>query len=193
MMGTPLHELNMKDDNIRGLQGMHDARYNAMQDLQFEQAHDAQHSLHQAQQNPYYDMPNTENYPQFNKKPMDQQMMGQRPIYHTSTLQNSSNNMEDLAKEISDSLPVDTFSSVGDGQSDQSGDSGLFDSVPKFLIDPIIIFVLFVILSLPVVRTNIGNYITAVNPPDCEVGMTGIIIYGLILAALFAATKKLLS
>jgi hypothetical protein len=176
-MGTPLHELNMKDDNIRSLQSAHDGRYGAMQDLQFEQAHDAQHSLHQAQQNPYYDMPNTGNYPSYNKK-------------------NPSPNMEDLAKEISDSLPEDTFGSVSEqDQPTQKNDSdSIMNSIPAFLIDPLIIFILFVLLSVPLVRENIANYVTVIRPSgDGSVAMTGVVAYGIILALLFAIVKKLLS
>jgi len=67
------------------------------------------------------------------------------------------------------------------------------DKIPKILQEPLIILILYVILSQSFVKNKIGEYIKQINPgPDGQVSLVGIIIYGLILAILFAIFKWLL-
>ncbi|AYV78756.1 MAG: hypothetical protein Edafosvirus30_7 [Edafosvirus sp.] len=67
------------------------------------------------------------------------------------------------------------------------------DKIPQILQEPLIILVLYVILSQSFVKNKIGEYIKQINPgPDCNVSFVGIVIYGIILAVLYVIFKKLL-
>ena len=62
--------------------------------------------------------------------------------------------------------------------------------------DSIIIFIIYIILSIPSIQTFIGKYIKQINPnPEtCSVPMTGVIIYGIILSTIYYLIKyKLLT
>jgi uncharacterized membrane protein len=63
----------------------------------------------------------------------------------------------------------------------------------KFLTEFIILLTLYVILSQPFVISVMTNVISQLNPSDeGTVSMTGIVIYGLILAILFFITRRLI-
>ena len=113
--------------------------------------------------------------------------------------QNNIADIEDLARDITNNLPVDTF----DGNLSQNDeedmimpsqeDDSILSKIPGILQEPIIILILYIILSQPSIQRGIGKYIKQVNPnASGRVSLTGIIIYGIILAALFALTKRFL-
>lgn len=65
--------------------------------------------------------------------------------------------------------------------------------VPNWLKEPLLIIVLYVILSQGFVRRTLGEYITYINPqPDGTIPLIGYIIYGTILAVLFVIFKYIL-
>lgn len=62
--------------------------------------------------------------------------------------------------------------------------------------DPMIIFIIYIILSLPSIQSFIGKYIKQINPNPitCDVSMYGVIIYGIILSiSYFIVKNKILS
>ncbi|QKF93813.1 hypothetical protein QKU48_gp0355 [Fadolivirus algeromassiliense] len=199
MMGTSIQELNKKNkneyfDNLRDLQTMGQVNYNAGQNTHYEQGHNAAHNMHQAQQNQYYNMQNTGNYPQFIQP--DQQNPGYLTKQGGQCSKQTKDVMdiEELAKEINDNLTEDTFASVSDGESEdnQSG-MNLLSSIPHVFREPLVILVLYVIMSQSIVRETLAKYISQLNPDmEGKFSLTGVLIYGVLLAALFALVKKYL-
>jgi len=72
-------------------------------------------------------------------------------------------------------------------------DKGFF-KIPEILKEPLIILIIFIIMSLQPVRDTFGKYINVINPNQQtgEVSILGITIYGLIFALLFVAIKSIL-
>ena len=200
MIGTSIGDLNKKDqtvyyDNIRNLQDMTQTNYGAGQNMHYEQGHNAAHQMHQAQQIPYYNMPNNQNYPQFTGQAG--QPGNQYPGYLSQTQKQKQKqetiDIEELAKDINDNLTEDTFASVSESVEEQhtSGSLNLLSNIPAILREPIIILILFIILSQPTVKDTLGKYINQLNPDmEGKFSFTGIVIFGIIFAALFALTKK---
>lgn len=189
MHGTTIGDLNKKDfssqyGDIRSLQDMTKVNYNANQNLFYEQGHNAAHCMHQAQQMPYFTMENVPTPAQGYLSQKDRQKMAQE-----------STDIEELAKDINDNFPPEseeTFGSGSNGEEHYTDNSlHLLSGIPVILREPIIILLLFIVLSQPAIKDTLGKYITQINPgPDCTVSFVGILIYGVILAALFALTKK---
>lgn len=193
MMGTSIQELNKGKneyfDNLRNLQTMGQTNYNVGQNIHHEQGHNAAHNMHQAQQNQYYNMQNTGDYPQFIQP--DQQTKNPGQYSHQQAKEVV--DIEELAKEINENLTEDTFASVAEGEEEKSSGNSLLSSIPSILRDPLVILVLFIILSQPVVKDTIGKYIPQINPGmEGQVSFTGVVIYGVLFAALFALVKKFL-
>lgn len=177
MEGTPIQDLKGRTtyyDDIRTLQELNQANYNLGQSIQKEQAHDATHMMQQAQHMPYYTVDSN----------------GQLQLVKPGIPKNTSD-AEELARDLNENLP-DTFVSVSE-VSDYGSSNGRFNlmsRVPESFRDPLIILVIFIVLSLPVVKENIGNFIPQINPDaEGKVSFTGILIYGIILVALFMLVK----
>lgn len=188
MLGTSIQDLH-KSDGIRNLQDMQQVQYGAMQNSQLEQAHNADHQMHQAQHNPYYAAQNCSGYPQFNKQTK------QPPTYFNpvSPQQEALKmDIEELTKDISDNLPEDTFASVGDTSEEQHGKGNkLLNFIPEVLREPLLIVVIYIILSQPFVKESLGKHIKQINPnAEGVVSFTGVLIYGVLLAVLYALAKK---
>ena len=202
MMGTSIGDLNKKDqtvyyDNIRNLQDMGQTNYGAGQNMHYEQGHNAAHQMHQAQQIPYYNMPNNQNYPQFTGQNQNGQVPNQYPGYLTQVQKQKQKqealDIEELAKDINDNITEDTFASVAEASEEQNANGGLnlFSNIPAILREPLIILILFIILSQPIVKDTLGTYIKQLNPDvEGKFSFAGIVIFGIIFAALFALTKK---
>ena len=198
MMGTSIQELNKGKneyfDNLRNLQTMGQANYGVGQNIHHEQGHNAAHNMHQAQQNQYYNMQNTGDYPQFIQP--DQQNPGYLTKKSGQQSQQQAKevvDIEELAKEINENLTEDTFASVAEGEEEKSAGSSILSSLPSILREPLIILVLFIILSQPMVKDTMGKYIPQINPcEDGQVSFTGVVIYGVLFAVLFALVKKFL-
>jgi hypothetical protein len=182
MGGTSIQDLHRREKNeqyesIRKQQEMQNMQYGAMQNLQYEQGHNAAHSIQQAQHDPYYALNNGPKYPQ------------NPPTMHGS-------DMEDLARDISDNLPTDNFipgftEFDEDSVVKQSG--GVMGYIPSLLREPLIILVLYVVLSQAFVYKTVGKYIPQINPDGTgEVSFYGVIIYGLLLAITYALAKRFL-
>jgi hypothetical protein len=99
--------------------------------------------------------------------------------------------IEELAKDISDNLnDKEPFESE---EIEKENESNLTLSVPHNLKEPLILLIIYVIMSQSFVRELLGKYITILNPnEEGVVPIVGIIIYGIILVGLFMFVKKLL-
>ena len=179
MEGTAIKDLKSNNSyytDIRNLQEANMANYNIGQNIQKEQAHDASQMMYQAQHMPYYTI--DEN--------------GELKFIKPGVPRDS--DAEELAKDLNENLP-DTFASVSDVTTEKSntGRFNIMSKIPESFRDPLIILVIFIVLSLPVVRETLSNYIPQINPDaEGKVAFTGILIYGIILVALFMIAKRFL-
>lgn len=183
MSGTSIQDLHQREqmeqmENMRRMQELQQMQYGGMQNHQYEQGHNSAHVIQQAQHNPYYESQHV---------PPDR-------------CPTNFDNMENLARDISDNLPADNFSAgVSDVPEEEDiiiaepENGGYLSKVPKMLREPLIIVVLFIILSQPIIRDNIAKYVRQINPDlDGKVPFVGILIYGIIFAVLFVVAKKFL-
>lgn len=157
----------MEGTSINSLQEMAQTNYGAGQSLQFEQGHNAAHQMHQIQHEPYY---NNHGKPRFVKQDLS--------------------DIEELAKDLNDNLPEQIV--VNDNIDETKEKFHISSYIPDGLKDPLIVLGLFILLSQPIVRETIGNYIQQINPDmEGRVSLTGVIIYGIIFATLFYIVKNI--
>ena len=98
--------------------------------------------------------------------------------------------MEELTKELNNNL-IDDKSMFLDNEDDQNYSEKYFSYIPQILREPLIILILFIILSQPMVKDTIGKYIKQIVPDDeGKVSFAGIVIYGAILSSLFLLIKQ---
>lgn len=158
----------MEGTSINSLQEMVQTNYGNGQSLQFEQGHNAAHQMHQVQHEPYY---NNHGKPRFVKQDLT--------------------DIEELAKDLNENLPEQLI--VNENNEESKEKYNITSYIPEGLKDPLIIIILFFILSQPVVRETIGTYIQQINPDvEGKVSPTGVIIYGIILAGLYYLIKRFL-
>ena len=66
--------------------------------------------------------------------------------------------------------------------------------IPEFIRDPLLIWIIFILLSQNFIKQLIGKYVKQINPnEDGVVSFMGVVIYGLIFAVLFGLIKFLLN
>lgn len=71
--------------------------------------------------------------------------------------------------------------------------NSLMRNVPDYLREPLIIFVIYMILSFDVVKKALASYIPQLKPStDGNVQIVGIAVYGMILGIIYSVMKKLL-
>lgn len=178
MMGTSIQELQAAEN--QGVQ------YNAMSNLQYEQAHGAAHHGIQAQHAPYNNVPENYGYPNPGNPSAvyasDNRMADLGHVDHMD--------MDILAQDMNNDMTMDPSLLIAEDEG-SGNNSNVLGFLPKQLVDPLIILGLFVLLSHPAARTFIGDYIKQTRPgASGQVSMTGVIIYGILLATLFALIKK---
>lgn len=157
----------MEGTSINSLQEMAQGNYGDEQHLQYEQGHNAAHQMHQIQHEPYY---NNHGKPRFVKQDLS--------------------DIEELAKDLNDNLPEQNV--INENTEESKEKFKISSYIPEGLKDPLLILILFILLSQPVVRETIGSYVKQINPDmEGKVSLTGIVIYGIILAALYYIIKKL--
>lgn len=179
--GTSIRDLQNNQMQIQNSQ----MQYNAMQNHQHEQAHNGAHHVQQAQHDPYYNIPQNNEYPRQTQT---------CPMQYPQVVPETGNSIEELAKEISDELQSENMMSEAPEQFETSTNTngGYLSMIPQMLREPLIILVIFIVLSQPLVRKTIANYIPQINPINGAVTQMGIIIYGIILAVLYVFLKKVL-
>lgn len=111
--------------------------------------------------------------------------------------ENLDGNMDQLAREVGESL--DNINQqpppqkIVPKQKPQHEANGVVKKIPVFLREPLIIVVIYVILSLDVVKRTLASYIPQLKPSaDGGVMFVGIVIYAMIIAISYAVIKKLL-
>lgn len=170
MQGTPINDLYQMENKA--------LQYNAMQGMQGELAHNAASNVFQAQHAPYYD---------------SNEYMGENRGFNPEPPQV---HMEDLSKDINENLDPNYQTTqipfIQDTEYfDELSPSNPFSYIPVQLREPLLLLIVFIILSQPIVRNNIAKYIKYINcDDDGNVPFTGILIYGLILVTIFIMAKK---
>lgn len=118
------------------------------------------------------------------------------------TTNQSSKNMEDFAHNIGSSMEDFTDEKINEtteevipskNDSDSIEENIHISKIPLSFREPLIFLMVYILLSLPVVKKFIGEYIKQVNPlSDGNVPVSGIIIYGIIMVCLFMIIRKFL-
>jgi hypothetical protein len=151
--------------------------------------HDLQYnSRNEDQYNEHYHNDQYNNGP--HRAPQQQQQQQHHHSHDKQQKQNEQIDIDELARDISDNLnEKETF----DEEVDSAEKDGLTLSIPHNFKDPLILLVIYFILSQASVRQLFGKYITYINPnEEGIVSQAGIIIYGIILVVLFMIIKKFL-
>ncbi len=103
---------------------------------------------------------------------------------------NQSTSAVDSEKDIAQYLSTDDIDNY-DEDHPEGYIQSIVNSIPVIFREPLVIVLIFIILSQPIVKKTIGCYITQINPDaDGVVGIYGVIIYGIILSTLFVVAKK---
>lgn len=159
--------------SMLSMDAMQNIQYDAMQMRQGEENHNSINRIEQAQHYPYYDIPGLK-YPQ-------DPMLG---------------DIEDLARDIGNNLPkggYEQFDSEVSIEEEDEKTTGILSWIPPSIMESLILIFIFVILSQPFVRDNIGRYIKQINPDsNGNVSLLGMFIYGTLLAVLFQLSKMIL-
>ena len=208
--GTSIQDLHRNEkmeqyENIRNLNNMQTTQYGAMENLQYQQGHNVAHNTHQGQHQPYYNMEENYDYPQFLPRPAAELpatgVVSVMPPNQLSqvvlpTIVKEEPDIEDLAIDINNSLPMESIDRTLGETEDEYGNTsggGYLGSIPSILREPLIILILFIILSEAAVKDSIGNYVPQLNPDMTgRVSRVGVVIYGVLLAILFIVVKKLI-
>ena len=151
------------------------------------------------------DMPPNMNNNQYQQQPQQTQ----QSQYHNDQTEESheSNNskMKQLVNDINDDSDFEkpisnTDTDLTDTDSDRDKKkkkknkrkSYAFE-IPEAIKDPILIWIIYMIMSQQFFRDLCGKYITSINPDDTgKVSLTGIALYGALLSVLFMVTKFIL-
>ena len=179
------------------LQDLQKMQYGANQNMHYEQGHNAQDMMHQAQHAPYYSMDSMEapqNYPNQYMNPSDSQMR-QPASYRMDTPDLRTQPIQELAQDIAANLPEDILLeeeepiSKNKRHSINTGNSSFMNMtyyIPNYIKEPLILIMIYIILSQPAVQTVISQYTNSYSPNMV------ILIYAVLLTVLFILIKRLL-
>lgn len=173
----------MNGTSIQDLQNSEKmSTYSALQKMQSEGAHNAADSIQQAQHLQYYLSQNT---------PINPKTCG-------ASQQESASTMDELAEEIKKNMPSAIVKKDASEQEmhapvEEHFETGIINYIPEVLRLPLVIIIIYLILSHTTVKQLIGTYIPQINPDASgKICIVGILIYGAILATLVVLSKNLL-
>lgn len=177
MAGTPIQDLNLP--NMQGVQ------YDTMQNYQHEQGHNSQHHMHQAQHASYLSAGSCDGYPAYNRPPQQQMIYPNTPL---SPTQGPPPSMPAPSSVELDELLVEE-PAVAEGM---NGDNSLLSFLPKIVREPLVIFLIYMLLSQEVVQKALCDLVPAALKPldDGTPSMTCKAIYGILLVVLFMLAKQ---
>lgn len=204
MNGTSIQDLHKKQrmgqyEDIRLQNQMAQMQYGTMHNSQHEGGHNSAHQVQQAQHAPYYEIDNNAGYPQYSGHMPPLQNVPSQEAESMYMSRQEMPEIDDLARDINDNLPEEPARSNNAEMPEEVEENfgngmGLnVSNIWEVVKEPLVIVVLFTILSQPVVKDNIARYIKQLNPDNTgRVPLLGVIIYGTILATLFTLVKKFL-
>jgi hypothetical protein len=104
------------------------------------------------------------------------------------------NLVTDINSSFDDFSPSDEQETKSELDTDSNDeDEKLYSNIVNIAKDPVVLLILYVILSQDSVKSFFGTYIKQINPQDDgSVSFMGIVIYGLILAVLFVIVRQLI-
>lgn len=176
MDGTSIKDLQYNSSDIRDIRdNVRSARHHDEQHHD-EQYHDSQYNQH----NPH--IQHTEhNHAQHNHE-------------NRSPKNNEQIDIDELARDISDNLNgKESFEQENENEDIEKEKENLTFSIPYNLKDPLILLIIYFILSQSSVRQLFGKYISFINPDEEGiVSQLGVIIYGIIFVMIFMVIKKFL-
>jgi hypothetical protein len=80
-----------------------------------------------------------------------------------------------------------------DTETEKENEKINYNKIIEYLYEPILLLVIYIILSQEKIRDTFMKYIPILNPTDeGEINLSGIILYGIILVGLFMLSKKIL-
>ncbi|CAH6421500.1 Hypothetical protein KVN_LOCUS313 [uncultured virus] len=172
--GTSIQDLQKKEqielENLRRMQQQY--QYNQLNNIKYD---------------PNKNIPNI-------MQQMQNQYYGQKNL-HSDNSHDFKQDIESLAKDISANMPHENFYG-NENQEDnikKQIKQNYMSMIPNVIKEPIILIIIYVILSQSFVKNGIGKYIKQINPDENgNISLIGIIIYGTILAVLFMFAKKIL-
>lgn len=165
MEGTPIQDLYQMES------------YGHMQSMQGDLSHTSASNIHQAQHAPYNQVPNYD-------------YKGEYVGYVERGSGQHEPSIEELTKDINDTLPlIDSDTALTEYFEERKlSDNNPFSLFPTWVRGPILLLIIFVILSQPIVRDNIGKVIKVINADESgNVSFVGILIYGIILTSIYTA------
>lgn len=99
--------------------------------------------------------------------------------------------MADLARNINNNFQPEVVPEEETSDESYTIDGGLLNRVPKNLREPLVLILIFIILSNHDIKNFVGRYIKQINPDYTgRVPLVGVIIYGVIYASLFHLSKR---
>jgi hypothetical protein len=173
MDGTSIKDLQYNSSDIRDIRdNVRSARH-----------HDEQH--HDEQYDSQYNQHNQQN-------PHTQH--AQHNHENRSSKNNEQIDIDELARDISDNLNgKESFEQENENEDIEIEKENLTFSIPYNLKDPLILLIIYFILSQSSVRQLFGKYISFINPnEEGIVSQLGVIIYGIIFIMIFMVIKKFL-
>lgn len=158
---------------------------------------------------------NQQNYPrqpQFQQSQPQQQPQQVQFNEPNQQYNQESYNIEHLARDIDNKLSTDSFESTKNGdtytETEEDPDielkkkpikkkttesGGILSRIPEPFREPLILIVIYSIMSHPKVKNAVSKYIPQINSDPDEGGyVVGVLVYAVILATLFIVAKKLL-
>lgn len=171
--GTSIHDLrqnqhmNQYDNNHQN--GMINDQYNNMQQMQHEGAHHARHVIHQSQHDNYYDVDSN--------------------IHNDEVIKEWN---PDVDNQLNDKIDFDIDNIDLDKL--EMDDDTVLSFLPSWSREPVILILIYVLLSQTFIQKFMGKYISQINPNIVtgEVNNIGILIYAIFFAALYIFSKKML-
>lgn len=170
--------------------------YPQMQQLQSEQNHTAAHTIQQGQHIPYYNIPENNNYPSHHQYQSELANIpsGNILTHHHDhevdkmNMEQNRENKDDISEESEELLDYDD--SIFE---DMNEEKKYFSIIPEGVMEAIIIFIIYLILSNKNVRDIFTIYIPqlAPNAVTHSVDFVGVLFYGILLSVLYYVSKIL--
>lgn len=100
--------------------------------------------------------------------------------------------IEELTRDINDNMIIDEAFS-NDASEIDPNTSNKSHNIYDYIKEPLLLLIIYLILSQATVKLFAANYIPYLNPgPDGSVPFIGILIYGILLVTIYFLSKKLL-
>jgi len=121
------------------------------------------------------------------KEHREQQKEQQKEQYVEDFSQKHDFDIEELTRDINENIPDETFLSVIESEEDNS------TYIPFGWKEPLLLLIIYLLLSQAIVRQTVGKYIPQLNPSaDGTVSFVGVLIYGILLVTVYFILKKIL-